>query len=60
MLAECLGRLWLLGVELDWTEVHAGEGVGRIPLPTYPFQRQRYWIERTPAIERGPAAAPGG
>jgi len=54
-LADCLARLWLLGVDLDWltySNRHPGARVldrstlpGRVPLPTYPFQRQRYWIE---------------
>ena len=39
-----VGRLWLAGVEIDWRRYH-GEARRRIPLPTYPFERQRYWIE---------------
>ncbi|WP_157251719.1 type I polyketide synthase [Nonomuraea typhae] len=42
--AGCLARLWLAGVTLDWAAYHDG-GAGRIPLPTYPFQRLRYWID---------------
>ncbi|MDI5967115.1 type I polyketide synthase [Streptantibioticus silvisoli] len=67
VLTECLARLWLLGADIDWTAHHgrhqadspqyAGAAPGRIPLPTYPFQRQRYWIERTPAAAVAPAAA---
>ncbi|MBT2230339.1 type I polyketide synthase [Nonomuraea sp. NEAU-A123] len=57
VLAGCLARLWLLGADLDWAAHHGrhqnaapadvlGAGLpGRIPLPTYPFQRQRYWID---------------
>ncbi len=55
VLAEGLARLWLLGVDVDWASYHGrGPGAaadagpalpGRIPLPTYPFQRQRYWFE---------------
>ncbi|GAA2696431.1 hypothetical protein GCM10010412_090320 [Nonomuraea recticatena] len=61
-LAGCLARLWLSGVTLDWDAYHgraadaaAGGLPGRIPLPTYPFQRQRHWID--PPARRAPAAA---
>jgi acyl transferase domain-containing protein len=40
-----LGRLWLQGVTPDWDAFHAGERRRRITLPTYPFERQRCWIE---------------
>ena len=39
------GRLWLAGVRLDWRGFHAGWQRRHLPLPTYPFERQRYWIE---------------
>ncbi|MFD6656040.1 amino acid adenylation domain-containing protein [Streptomyces parvus] len=38
---ETVGRLWSLGMPLDRTALDAG--TRRIPLPTYPFQRRRYW-----------------
>jgi acyl transferase domain-containing protein/thioesterase domain-containing protein len=38
-------RLWALGVPVDWAAIW-GEGPRhRVPLPTYPFQRARYFIE---------------
>ena len=40
-----LGQLWLSGVEIDWRKLHAPARRRRLPLPTYPFERQRYWIE---------------
>jgi acyl transferase domain-containing protein/acyl carrier protein len=40
-----MGRLWLAGVEIDWSNFYAGERRQRIPLPTYPFERQKYWID---------------
>jgi acyl transferase domain-containing protein len=40
-----LGKLWLAGVEPGWTALHAGEQRYRIPLPTYPFERQRFWLD---------------
>ena len=44
-LLQTLGRLWLAGVEIDWSGFYAHEQRHRLPLPTYPFERQRYWIE---------------
>jgi amino acid adenylation domain-containing protein len=43
--AEALGRLWLAGVEIDWSGFHAGQRRRRLPLPTYPFERRRFWVE---------------
>jgi len=44
-LLNSLGRLWLAGVEVDWSKFYAGERRQRIPLPTYPFERKRFWID---------------
>ncbi len=44
-LLESLGRLWLAGVRPSWAVFHANERRHRLPLPTYPFERQRYWVE---------------
>jgi acyl transferase domain-containing protein len=38
-------RLWLAGVTLDWAGVHGRQQRRRVPLPTYPFERRRFWIE---------------
>ncbi|WP_370682918.1 type I polyketide synthase, partial [Streptomyces hygroscopicus] len=35
------------GVAVDWETVFAGRGARTVELPTYPFQRQRYWLEGT-------------
>ncbi|MFI7327466.1 amino acid adenylation domain-containing protein [Streptomyces rubiginosohelvolus] len=42
-LLAAVGRLWSLGMPLDRTALDAGHH--RVPLPTYPFQRRRYWAE---------------
>ncbi len=44
-LLQTLGRLWLAGVEVDWSGFYTHEQRYRLPLPTYPFERQRYWID---------------
>lgn len=41
---ESAGRLFVEGVPVDWTAVDAAHGRLRVALPTYPFQRQRYWM----------------
>ena len=56
-LATALGRLWLHGIDIDWAAVHPGRR--RIPLPTYPFQRRRFWAAGNVPIERpGPTRRP--
>ncbi|MFJ7327827.1 amino acid adenylation domain-containing protein [Streptomyces cyaneofuscatus] len=42
-LLETIGRLWSRGVPLDRTGLDAGHH--RVPLPTYPFRRDRYWAD---------------
>ncbi|URD53862.1 type I polyketide synthase [Chroococcidiopsis sp. CCNUC1] len=44
-LLTTLGQLWLEGVAIDWTGFYQQERRHRVPLPTYPFERQRYWLE---------------
>lgn len=41
-----LGQLWLAGVAVKWSGLYTHERRQRISLPTYPFERQRYWVER--------------
>ncbi|WP_310424068.1 polyketide synthase [Chamaesiphon sp. VAR_48_metabat_135_sub] len=49
LLLKTLGQLWLNGVDIDWTSFYADRQCQRVPLPTYPFDRQRYWIN-APAL----------
>jgi acyl transferase domain-containing protein/acyl carrier protein len=44
-LLQTLGQLWLFGVDIDWSGFYTEEQRHRLPLPTYPFERQRYWID---------------
>ena len=53
------GQLWIAGVEIDWAALHGGQPRRRVALPTYPFQRQRHWIEPyrgTAPVARNPDA----
>ena len=44
LLTAC-GKLWLSGARLDWSGFYAHESRHRVSLPTYPFARQRHWVE---------------
>ncbi len=57
-LLGALGRLWVSGVRIDWQGFYAGQGRHRVPLPTYPFERRRHWIEAPGAAVSTAAAAP--
>ncbi len=47
-----LGRLWACGADPDWTQIWGAARRKRVALPTYPFQRARYFIEPgKPAFE---------
>ncbi|KIF02097.1 hypothetical protein PL81_31910, partial [Streptomyces sp. RSD-27] len=53
-----LGEAHVRGVAVDWDAVFAGSGAQRVDLPTYAFQRDRYWIE-VPAGQVGDVASAG-
>ncbi|HYX17762.1 MAG TPA: KR domain-containing protein, partial [Nostoc sp.] len=56
-LLQTLGRLWLAGVQIDWSGFYTHEQRSRLPLPTYPFERQRYWIDAkspSPSVNNKP------
>ena len=57
--ARATGALWSHGVPIVWPATHAGEVCVRVPLPTYPFERQRFWIEATTHVAEPPVDAPG-
>ncbi|MCP3682244.1 MAG: SDR family NAD(P)-dependent oxidoreductase, partial [bacterium] len=39
-----LAQLWVSGVELDWNLLYMDDTPSRIPVPTYPFAKESYWI----------------
>ncbi|MDX3784785.1 acyltransferase domain-containing protein, partial [Streptomyces europaeiscabiei] len=40
-----LAEAWARGVSVDWTPVFGGLSPRRVELPTYAFQRSRYWLD---------------
>ena len=58
VLLGALGRLWQQGAAVDWTQLFLGQRRRRVPLPTYPFERHRYWIEPPRAAPAAAQAAP--
>ena len=55
-----LGQLWIAGVPIDWSAHHRPAHPRKVPLPTYPFERQRYWIDRPRAAIASGAPAEFG
>ncbi|HYV11059.1 MAG TPA: MupA/Atu3671 family FMN-dependent luciferase-like monooxygenase [Pyrinomonadaceae bacterium] len=42
---ETLGHLWLVNAFNNWNDFYTGAARRRLPLPTYPFERERFWID---------------
>ena len=58
-LLGAVGQLWLSGLEIDWRSFQRRERRLRVPLPSYPFERRRYFVEASTGLFTG-AAAPAG
>ena len=56
-ITAALGQLWTLGVAVDWAAYDAHEVRRRVPLPTYPFEGVRHWVD-APAAGSTPATLP--
>jgi len=50
-IAQTLAQLWVAGVDIDWAACRAGAARRRVPLPAYPFQRRRYWVDAPSAAK---------
>ncbi|MBF6205282.1 SDR family NAD(P)-dependent oxidoreductase [Streptomyces gardneri] len=48
-----LAQLHMAGMDVDWASLFAGSSVARVPLPSYAFQRQRYWLDTPRSIAVG-------
>ena len=53
-----LANLWVSGVSIDWSRMYLDSKPVRISLPTYPFERNKYWVPETKTVL--PATAPAG
>jgi phthiocerol/phenolphthiocerol synthesis type-I polyketide synthase E len=67
LMHRVLAELWLSGASVDWQKFYADRGCRRTVLPSYPFEKHRYWIETRPtpsaaagSSHRGTAATGGG
>nr|UZC79443.1 KrmO [uncultured bacterium] len=54
---QTLGQLWSHRVAVDWDGYYAAEARRRVLLPTYPFERQRHWIDGAATSARPQADA---
>ena len=59
-LLSAVARLHVAGAAVDWAAVYEDSGARRVDLPTYAFQRQRYWLDTPPpaASDAGPLLSP--
>jgi acyl transferase domain-containing protein len=60
-----LARLWQAGAAIDWPTLYGSDGrygseARRVELPTYPFQRRRFWLDASPAEPIQPVDAAAG
>src|SRR5579871_313460 len=54
LLYTAMAKMWNSGLQLDWKTFHSNEQRRRVPLPTYPFERQRFWVEPGKSANRSP------
>jgi acyl transferase domain-containing protein len=56
-LLNALAQLWVAGANVEWPQLFAGDARQRVPIPGYPFARQRHWIapDHSPQVHLAPS-----
>jgi len=54
-LLGAIGQLWLTGISIDWQQFHGTRQFQRLALPTYPFERKRFWIDPPLPVDSQPS-----
>ena len=49
---EKIARLWILGVQIDWSLMYRGVKPRKVSFSTYPFAKERYWLPQQAASLR--------
>jgi acyl transferase domain-containing protein/acyl carrier protein len=57
---RALGRVWLAGIQVNWSALHGARKPRRVSLPTYPFESKRFWVEPLPRAALAAAASAMG
>src|SRR5205823_6511387 len=57
-ISTALGRIWVAGVEVPWRPSQENDKPRRVPLPSYPFERKRYWLDESGIAHRPNAPVP--
>lgn len=52
--------LWVNGLGVDWARLYRDTKAQRVSLPTYPFERDRYWVDAAPQYQTAVSAASTG
>jgi acyl transferase domain-containing protein len=58
IIVQAMAHLWTAGVQIDFDAFYSGQQRNRISLPTYPFQRRRYWVDEAPITKTGSSSEP--
>ena len=55
---ESLQALYVAGADIDWAGFDRDYPRTRVALPTYPFQRRRYWLDQADNRQKSGSTRP--